>query len=144
MGLFRVRVRVFDLRNEGRSREVEVVVDTGSNMAVIPTSVVEELGLAAVELRTFTLANRETIVRPIDRAGLETAGRTTACDVVLGEPGDGAILGAIPLEGMGLEVDPRKRELTDPAIPHEGRGNRRYSMTSCAIRRGSYTPRSVM
>jgi len=88
-----------------------MLVDTGSNMAVIPRDVVEELGLAPVELRTFTLANGETIVRPIGRAGLATAGRTTACDVVLGEPGDGAILGAIPLEGMGLEVDPRRREL---------------------------------
>ena len=115
MGLFRVRVRVFDLRDERRSREVEMLVDTGSNMAVVPREVVEALGLTPVEFRTLTLANGEPIVRPVGRAGLSTTGRTTACDVVLGEPGDGAILGAIPLEGMGLEVDPGKRELRPTA-----------------------------
>lgn len=115
MGLFRVKVRVFDLKDETRSREVEMLVDTGSNTAVIPPDVVRILGLTPVELRTFTLANGEAIVRPVGRAGLATAGRTTACDVILGEPGDGAILGAIALEGMGLEVDPRRRELRPTA-----------------------------
>jgi clan AA aspartic protease len=115
MGLFRVRVHVFDLKDETRTCEVEMLVDTGSNMALIPSDVVRELGLTTVEFRTFTLANGVEIVRPVGRAGLSTAGRSTACDVVLGEPGDGAILGAIPLEGMGLEVDPRRRELRPTA-----------------------------
>ena len=115
MGLFRVRVRVFDLRDETRSCEVEMLVDTGSNMALIPSDVVRELGLTTVEFRTFTLANGVEIVRPVGRAGFATAGRSTTCDVVLGEPGDGAVLGAIPLEGMGLEVDSRRRELRPTA-----------------------------
>jgi len=111
MGLFRVQVRVFDLKDEGRAREVEMLVDTGSNMAVIPSDVVHNLGFTPVEFRTFVLANGAEIVRPVGWAGLATAGRTTACDVILGEPGDGAILGAIALDGMGLEVDPRRQEL---------------------------------
>ncbi len=111
MGIFRVRVKVFDLKDEARAREVEMLVDTGSNMAVIPADIVRELGLRPVEFRKFTLANGTEIARPVGRAGLSTAGRSTACDVVLGEAGDGAILGAIALEDLGLEVDPLRREL---------------------------------
>ena len=117
MGLFRVRVRVFDLKDETRWRDVEMLVDTGSNMAVVPRDAVRELGLVPVEFRKFTLANGLEIVRPVGRAGLATAGRSTACDVVLGEPADAAILGAIPLEGMGLEVDPQRKELR-PAVQY--------------------------
>ena len=111
MGVFRVRVRVFDMKDETQSCAVEMLVDTGSNMAVIPADVVRALKLVPIEFRTFRLADGNEIGRWVGRVGLSVAGRSTVGEVVLGEAGDGAILGAIPLESMGLEVDPRTRQL---------------------------------
>ena len=106
MGLFRVRVRVFGLQNPEKTKEVEVVVDTGATYPVVPRALAEELGLRVVETRIFTLANGVEVSRSLAWAGLSFDGRSSPSLVVVGEAGDVPILGAFALEGLGLEVDP--------------------------------------
>lgn len=111
MGVFNVRVTVFNLREEQRSREIEMVVDSGATYPVIPRGLAEELGITSAGRRTFTLADGSQITRDLARAGLAHEGRTTACMVVLGEGSDVPLLGAHALEGLGFEVDPVAKTL---------------------------------
>ena len=111
MGLFKVRVRVFNLQDPGQSKELEAVVDTGASYPVVPRTVAEELGLRAVETRTFTLANGVQVPRILAWAGIACEGRSSPCLVVLGEGGDVPALGAFALEGLGLDVDPLAKAL---------------------------------
>ena len=111
MGLFRVRVRVFGLHDPEKTKEVELVVDTGATYPVVPRALAEELGLRVVETRTFTLANGVEVPRRLAWAGLSFDGRSSPSLVVVGEAGDIPILGAFALEGLGLEVDPVAKTL---------------------------------
>jgi clan AA aspartic protease len=105
MGVFRVRVKVFSLKQPERSREIDVTVDSGATYPVVPQTLARDLGIAAQSRRTFTLADGRQIDRGMAEAGIAHDGRSTACMVVLGEGDDVALLGAHALEGLGLEVD---------------------------------------
>jgi len=111
MGLFKVRVRVFNLNETGRSKEIEAVVDTGATYPVVPHAITTELGLTVVEARTFTLANGAQVPRNLAWAGISYEGKSSPCLVVVGEEGDVPVLGAFALEGLGLEVNPLARTL---------------------------------
>jgi hypothetical protein len=57
------------------------------------------------------MANGQTITRAMGYAILRTEGFETIDEVVFGQPGDLALLGARTLEGFGALVDPRKKRL---------------------------------
>jgi predicted aspartyl protease len=111
MGVFSVRVRAFSLQDPRRSQEVELTVDTGATYPVLPRSLAEGLDAQLLERRTFVLANGDRIERDVGYLGMEFEGRRGATLVVLGEPGDASLLGALALEALGYEVDPVSRTL---------------------------------
>lgn len=88
-----------------------MVVDTGATLPVIPRAVSDELGIEVAETRTFTLADGTEISRSVGWAGISYDGRRTPSLVILGEEEDGSLLGAVALEGLGLEADPVRRTL---------------------------------
>jgi len=106
MGTFRIRVTVCDLREEEGSREIEMVLESSATSPVIPRDLAEHLGTRPGARRTWTLADGRGFERNLTQAGLVYDGRTTACMVVLGEPGDLPLLGAHAFKGFGFEVDP--------------------------------------
>jgi hypothetical protein len=59
----------------------------------------------------FTLADGTTIDRKISECHIALNGEDGHTPVILGEPGDHALLGVITLENLGLVFDPFKREL---------------------------------
>jgi predicted aspartyl protease len=111
MGVFSVRIRVFSLKDARKSREIVLTVDTGATYPVLPRRLAEELDARPEERRTFTLANGERIERDIGYVGMEYGGRRCPTLVVLGEPGDASLLGAIALEALGYEADPTSKTL---------------------------------
>lgn len=111
MGLFRVRVAVYNLDDERRSEEVELVVDTGATYPVIPAFMAERLGIQPSEEITFTLANGTRLPRKVGWGGLAYDGRKTHTRIVFGEDEDVPLLGAFALEGLGCEVDPVAKTL---------------------------------
>ncbi len=111
MGIFRVRAQIFNLQDEERTLEVEMVVDTGATLPVIPRTVSEELGIEEAERRTFTLADGREVSRSIGWAGIAYDGRRAPSLVILGEEEDVSLLGAVALESLGLEADPVNRTL---------------------------------
>ena len=110
MGNFNVTIEVGDL--EGRRYvTVEALVDTGASYLVLPRSVLDSLDIGSTERRPFELADGRQVQFDVGDAMLRLEGREHPVLTVFGEEGTRALLGAVPLETFGLQVDPIKRRL---------------------------------
>src|SRR5262245_6424811 len=94
-----------------RAVAVRFLVDTGAVYTVLPEAVWRRLRLTSARAAEFTLADGTTIRRGVSECRFTVAGRTATSPVVLGGPGDAALLGAVTLETLGLMVNPLSREL---------------------------------
>ena len=106
-----MRVRVFNLKEEERAKDVELVVETGATYRVVPRGLADDLGIHPSERRTFTLGDGTRRSRDMGWAGLSYDRRSTPSLVVLGEADEIPLLGAFGLEGLGFEVDPVAKTL---------------------------------
>ncbi len=106
MAIFSVRVRVYSLQDDQKVREIEATVDTGALFPVLPREILRHLDAEPIETRTFVLANGEHIRRGVAQIGVEYEGHRTPTSVIVGEPDDAVLLGALALEGLGYEADP--------------------------------------
>jgi clan AA aspartic protease len=97
--------------NNGKSRHVKFLVDSGASYSLLPAKVWKELKLKPKRTATFTLADGTTIERSISECHIALAGEEGHTPVILGEPGDEALLGVVTLEILGLVLDPFKRTL---------------------------------
>lgn len=91
--------------------EAEFMVDSGAHYTVLPCSMVKKLGLKPSYEQRFALADGKVIQRSVGSALVKFEKRELAVPVVLGEPGDDALLGVTTLEAFGLMLDPFKREI---------------------------------
>lgn len=90
----------------------DALVDTGSELTWIPASILRELGIATEKAReTFIMADGRRLTRDVGFVIVRVGDRFTIDEVVFGEAGDLAILGARSLEGMNLAADPRAKRL---------------------------------
>jgi len=69
------------------------------------------LGLQAKRTVTFSLADGTTIERRVSECHLSLPQGEGHTPVILGEPGDEALLGVITLEELGLVLNPFTRNL---------------------------------
>src|SRR2546428_10407573 len=111
MGVFRVRVQVFSWEHRERREDVEMVVDTGAFRTVVPRTVAEALGVGVDRRQTFRMSNGEPIERDLGWIGVSLEGQTSHTLAILGEPADHAVLGALTLKELTLEVDPTRSRL---------------------------------
>ena len=111
MGLTHVMLRVSNLADEQHSETVKCLVDSGALYAVIPEPLLRRLNIRPTSTRRFTLADGTEITRGFANAMLEYDGIRAASPVIVGDPGDYALLGVLTLEAFGLMLDPLKREL---------------------------------
>jgi clan AA aspartic protease len=109
MGLTYVQATVSGPK--GRSRRVKFLVDSGASYSLLPSKVWQELGLKPQRVLKFVLADGTEIERSVSECKMLFEGQTAHTPVILGEPGDDALLGAITLEIFGLVLDPFKRTL---------------------------------
>ena len=103
-----------------RRKNVRALVDTGAFMLTIDEKLKNELGLDFEEQVNVELADGQQtkcdLVGPI-KINFRT--RTTTCMAVVLPGATEVLLGAIPLEGMDVIIDPARQELTlPPARPH--------------------------
>ncbi len=127
MGLVRTEIELISsvdliLARKGQIKEEEVkrlhvtaLVDTGAYMLVINENVKRQLGLEVLGKETALLADGSEkeleVVGPIE---IRFKTRRTTVDALV-IPGNGEVLlGAIPLEGMDVIIDPAKQELRLP------------------------------
>lgn len=113
MGLFRVEGRLTG--PTGRSERIELLVDTGATLLVIPHDLAERLEVAPLRTQAVVIAGGQRDTWPVGEVRLALNGQevTTPCFIA---PGGPALLGAVALESLFLAVDPVARRL----IPVEG------------------------
>ena len=97
---------------EIRQTTITAMVDTGAGTLVITEAVRQQLGLDVIAERPATLANdtREMckITEPVE---VHWNNRFTAVSALVVSGGGEVLLGAIPLEGLDLMVDPTRQKL---------------------------------
>ena len=103
-----------DLIPEAEIRQVTVnaLVDTGAWTLVINEKVREKLGLRVEEATEATLAGGgKAACGKTEAVEVRWQDRKTTCDAVVLPGEDEILLGALPLEGMDLTVNPLRQEV---------------------------------
>jgi predicted aspartyl protease len=111
MGITTVSVEVANPARPSVTEPLELIVDSGAVYSVVPAEVLERLGVAPLVEQTFRLADGSRILRRKGTALLRYGEYVGGADVIFGEPGDAALLGALSLEALGPALDPVRREL---------------------------------
>ena len=111
MGLTVLEVEVGNPANPEVTRKLELLIDSGAIYSVIPTPVLEGLGIKPLTEQEFRLADGSKITRRKGIALFKYGDRIGGADVIFGEPEDSTLLGAFTLEALGLGLDPLRREL---------------------------------
>ena len=113
MGLFHVTARLAG--PTGRTATLDLLVDTGATLLVVPRSLADQLELAPLRSQAVQTAGGRREVWPVAEVRLLLDGRevTTPCFIA---PGGTALLGAVALESLFLAPDPVAKRL----VPVEG------------------------
>ena len=80
---------------------------------MVPTPVLEALGIERIKVWHFRQANGTVLARWTGGVRVRVVGIETIDEVVFGESGDLVLLGAHSLAGMNLRVDPLGKHLID-------------------------------
>lgn len=109
MGITNIRGTV---SHEGRARKLEFLVDSGAVYTLLPQRTWQALQLKSKRTEIFALADGTTVERRVSECHIAFPklgdGHTP---VIMGEPGDQALLGAVTLEILGLVLNPFNRTL---------------------------------
>ena len=106
-----LEVEVGNPANPDVTEKIEFLIDSGAVYSVVPTPVLEKLGIKPLAEQTFRLADGSKIVRKKGVALFKYRDQIGGADVIFGEEGDSLLLGAFTLEALGLALDPLRREL---------------------------------
>ena len=122
MGKVVEKIKLTNVFDDGRTMEIDAVVDTGATMLVLPAQVIEELALRKFREVVVRYANNTKQTKSL--YGVVTAellGRSGHFDVLEEERGTQPLIGQIVLEELDLVVDPKGKRLTpnpdSPDIP---------------------------
>ncbi len=111
MGLTVLEIDVGNPADPDVTEEVEFFIDSGAIYSVVPTAILERLGIKPLAEEPFRLTDGSKIVRKKGGALFKYGDRIGVADVIFGEEGDSVLLGAFTLEALGLSLDPLRREL---------------------------------
>ena len=111
MGLTYLEIDVGNPADPDTTERIQFLIDSGAVYSVVPTPVLEKLGIRPLSEQQFRLANGTTMTRKRGGALFRYGERVGVSDVIFGEEGDSNLLGATTLESLGLILDPLKREL---------------------------------
>jgi clan AA aspartic protease len=99
-------------KDDVRKIEVSALVDSGAYMLTVDESVKTQLGLTVRDTRKVELADGSLydcdIVGPIE---LRFKNRRTICEALVLPGATEVLLGAIPLEGLDVLIDPISQQL---------------------------------
>ena len=110
MGQFRVNLTLL-ARNDGPSRTIEALVDTGAAYTVVPRPVLESLGCRPVRTQRVVLADGRIEKWSVTQIDVECEGRRTTTPILMGPAEEPVLLGATTLEELGLSIDSLNRHL---------------------------------
>jgi len=111
MGLTVLEVEVGNPADPEVTEKIEFLIDSGAIYSVVPTPILQNLGIEPLGEQEFRLADGSKIVRKKGIALFKYGGQIGGADVIFGEEEDSNLLGAFTLEALGLVLDPLRREL---------------------------------
>ncbi len=111
MGLTFLEIQVGNPAAPETTELVEFLIDSGAVHSLVPTPVLERLGISPLDEQEFRLANGSRVTRKKGVALFRYEERVGGADVIFGEEGDSNLLGSTTLESLGLVLDPLRREL---------------------------------
>jgi len=111
MGLTVLEIEIANPADPTAVEKLECLVDSGAIYSVVPSAVLDKLGIKPLVEQEFRLADGTKIVRKKGVAVFKYGERIGGADVIFGEAGDSVLLGAFTLEALGLALDPLRREL---------------------------------
>lgn len=113
MVTFRVGCQIENHTNPNKSLKLRgLLVDTGAEHTWINESKLQKIGVEPVKKDVqFTMANGQIIARNIGFMIIKINKAFTVDEVVFGQKGDMDLLGARSLEGLNLNVDPKRKRL---------------------------------
>jgi aspartyl protease family protein len=95
----------------GRKEGVRFLVDSGATYTLLPNEVWRSIGLSPKRSVSCALADGTLIERQVSECHISLPQGDGHTPVILGEPGDEALLGIITLENLGLVLNPFSRTL---------------------------------
>jgi predicted aspartyl protease len=95
----------------GKRATVRFLVDSGTTYTLVPHDVWKALDLVAKRTVSFSLADGTPVPRAVSECHIVLPQGDGHTPVILGEPGDEALLGMVTLEILGLVLHPFKRTL---------------------------------
>jgi len=111
MGLTVLEIEVGNPANPKVTEKIDFLIDSGAVYSVVPTPILERLGIKPLTEEEFRLADGTKVVRKKGIALFRYGERVGGADVIFGKDGDQKLLGALTLEALGLILNPLKREL---------------------------------
>ena len=87
------------------------LVDGGATYTLLPYDAWRQIGLTPKRTVSFSLADRSTVDRDVSECHITLPQGEAHTPVILGSPGDEALLGVVTLEILGLVLNPFTREL---------------------------------
>jgi predicted aspartyl protease len=95
----------------GQQASLQFLVDSGANYTLLPHRTWPSIGLTPKRSIRCTLADGSIIERQVSECHIALPEGDGHTPVILGEPGDEALLGTITLEELGLFLNPFTRTL---------------------------------
>lgn len=95
----------------GKQATVRFLIDSGATYTLLPYQDWQAIDLKPKRTLTFTLADGTTIQRDVSECHITLPEGEGHTPVILGEPGDEALLGIVTLEILGLVLNPFTRTL---------------------------------
>lgn len=111
MGIISAMLKVREHRKSEKFAEVEFMVDSGAIHSLVPGKILDTIGIEPYKEMSFSLADGTIIKRRVSTAYFEFENEGGAAQVIYGEEGDTALLGATTLESIGLVLNPFSRTL---------------------------------
>ena len=98
-------------REKGPWKVVRLLVDTGASYSMLPRRVLDQLGVRPRSRMSFRLADGRKVARDVAFVWTRYGKDVIPTRVIVGEPGDAALLGVVTLEELGLRIDPKTQRL---------------------------------
>jgi predicted aspartyl protease len=96
---------------KGKRATLDFLVDSGASYTLLPQKTWRYLGLKPKRSMSFSLADGTEVERSLSECYISLPQGEGHTPVILGEPGDEALLGVITLEELGLIFNPFNRTL---------------------------------
>ena len=112
MGLTYVRMRL-SKDAKGAPRPLRLLVDTGATYSMVPRRVLESLHVVPEDRVLVRLGDGRLVERDLGLAFVRYRKYATPTWVMFGERGDAAVLGALTLEELRLQIDPQSQRLRE-------------------------------